>query len=825
MTLFWNELNDATMILTINQRLTRWLLASKPVQVRVSVVPWRSWVLQLWQTQCSSTSQLLNAAQENLLWRSIITVEIAPGVDGLGLASIAQQAYQTCQQWRQSIQNIAQPHSIEVSTFIQWAMAFEAQCNEHGWVTEDQAINQVIDQLDTMPLPSKMVVVGMDNPTPQLQKLLDKLLTDFLPLPNKSGSMVHLYACQNRTDEYYQAAYWAKQQSQQNKTVAVVVPELQSEWRNLQRIFNEVVGPGHYQMSGGLPLSQYPPIAAALNIVRLKIDTHFTSISAVARSRYISGAEAERDERDCLDIELRKGLTTQSTLLSWLEKQAALDVCPLLLQALMQFHVLPWPETAAPAKWAEYMRTALVTLGWPGEVMLNSEEYQAFERFYQCLETLQSLQAVVPLLSAEAAVFELQHVLQNTSFQPESPADVKIHILGMLETVGLSFDGLWLCNLSEDVLPQAAAPNPLLPISWQRQLNMPHASQTREVHYAWRLLQQWQQQTTVLYISYPEQQKDIRLEPSPLLAEFGKATRLPTFITQHQRAYQQPLSKPMLDARASAVGVIEKTQLKGGANILKSQALCPFQAFAKIRLHSDEFPVVTDTIDAKLRGMILHDALEQVWRQLQSHTELMQRLDQQDWQWLDKNVQRVLVKWQAQWPTLLTPVMVDLEQERLVTLIQRWLAIEAERPPFQVLSQEKTLYGDIAGIPLMLRMDRVDQLATGEKIIIDYKTGSVSRSKWYGERPTDPQLPLYATLTDVEGITFAKLHPKYLGFEGVSAQDADWPAVTAEWRRVLTALAQQFLQGNATVDPISRNEACDRCHLQSLCRIGAGGGL
>ena len=49
----------------------------------------------------------------------------------------------------------------------------------------------------------------------------------------------------------------------------------------------------------------------------------------------------------------------------------------------------------------------------------------------------------------------------------------------------------------------------------------------------------------------------------------------------------------------------------------------------------------------------------------------------------------------------------------------------------------------------------------------------------------------------------------------------DWPALEAEWRRSLDALAVEVRNGLAAVAPRDIVRTCRECGLQSLCRIGA----
>src|SRR4029077_16188899 len=84
---------------------------------------------------------------------------------------------------------------------------------------------------------------------------------------------------------------------------------------------------------------------------------------------------------------------------------------------------------------------------------------------------------------------------------------------------------------------------------------------------------------------------------------------------------------------------------------------------------------------------------------------------------------------------------------------------EAARPGFRVFATEYEAVLSLAGIDFDLRIDRIDQIASdGALLVFDFKTGPVSPNSVMGERPLEPQLPLYAlSVAGVGAIAFAQV--------------------------------------------------------------------
>jgi RecB family exonuclease len=128
------------------------------------------------------------------------------------------------------------------------------------------------------------------------------------------------------------------------------------------------------------------------------------------------------------------------------------------------------------------------------------------------------------------------------------------------------------------------------------------------------------------------------------------------------------------------------------------------------------------------------------------------------------------------------------------------------------------------------RIDRMDRLDDGSHALIDYKTGRATPSSWRGQRPDEPQLPLYAVSASekVSAVAFARLQPGAMKFSGVSMAEKQipgvkpaksWAGLINSWKRELESLAAGFAQGDARVDPKNGFATCRACDLQPLCRV------
>jgi hypothetical protein len=273
----------------------------------------------------------------------------------------------------------------------------------------------------------------------------------------------------------------------------------------------------------------------------------------------------------------------------------------------------------------------------------------------------------------------------------------------------------------------------------------------------------------------------------------------------------------------------------GGANLLELQSLCPFRAFAELRLKAQPLPAPQPGIDARQRGKLLHFALEQFWHATGSSAVLHSRSRDATLALLRECVQRASDRIGTRIPGAIDPALLRREATRAERLISQLIDWELARAGFDVQALESAQRLAIAGTTLPLRLDRVDRLDDGALVVIDYKTGAPQTFDAHAERPPRPQLPAYAIAV---GDQVAAVIAVYLGRElklrgladrpgrvpgrgidAVSGGAGNWPPLLRQWRERLERLMREFLEGHAAVQP--QPGACEYCHLPSLCRVDA----
>lgn len=269
----------------------------------------------------------------------------------------------------------------------------------------------------------------------------------------------------------------------------------------------------------------------------------------------------------------------------------------------------------------------------------------------------------------------------------------------------------------------------------------------------------------------------------------------------------------------------------GGAALLNEQVACAFKAFGHFQLRARMMVNDEAWLSAKFKGIATHQALERVWQVLQDQRNLLNYSDDDLRDLVDRELGFVLQDLGRNVMFFLPQALAQLELVRLRHLILSWLVLEKKRPYFKVLAMEQLVVAHLGSLVIKLRLDRVDELEDGQRLVLDYKTGAVNVKDWFSELMTDMQLPLYLLTQKASGAALAQvnLQPK---FSGVVRDDMElfselkhlssfssqsWDEVLLGWQEKIHNLVYEITQGVAKVDPLPG--ACDYCDLQALCRI------
>jgi ATP-dependent helicase/nuclease subunit B len=415
-----------------------------------------------------------------------------------------------------------------------------------------------------------------------------------------------------------------------------------------------------------------------------------------------------------------------------------------------------------------------------------------------------------------------------------------LQVLGILEAAGQTFDHLWIVGMQAGQWPAAAKPNPFIPVHMQRELKMPQASAEREWSFASNLMAQYLHCAAEIIASYSVQNQGVPEKGSSLLDEFTRVTVTAPDIVNPQWIALQEASQPeyFVDDCAPALDKEELAVIRGGSGLLEDQSQCPFRAFAKRRLGIQPLSEHEIALSAAERGTLLHDVLYALWGGIGDSDTLAAMSAVALESLIATSIVQGLEKVAVSRRNALGVTYFELETKRLSTLLAEWVEVEKKRSPFVVLAREQEIELQLSALSISMRADRIDLMPDGAQFIIDYKSGLCSVGDWLGERPAKPQLPLYALAMEetVAGLSYAQIRPdecKYIGAgqievaEGVRADTEkwvkdkmpvkDWEDLTEQWQDNLERLAQEFLRGDSSVNPL--NNSCTFCGLQPLCRI------
>jgi ATP-dependent helicase/nuclease subunit B len=835
------------------------------------VLSWTQWLESLWSELIvtgSDTRLLLNEAQEHDLWRAVVSGAREGSEATLGsadsLADMAHQAWHLANEYGATSRLRAFASTHDARTFAGWAEIFARGCEQRGYLSRaalETTLRQHIETGNLAP-PAHITLAGFGEWTPTQTELLDTMssagsiiVQQPLETPPQPDALRAVVPAEKEQDELLAIARWVRSFIEQRQAaghtarVGILLPDVEKDRPALESVLREVLAPElqrigedlsstPYEFAGGQPLSSLPMIAVVLDLARwIQWPLELSKVSALLLSPWVGALDGRNQSAqfDALALRQAKLLRQEIDLpgLLSLAQRSNHGAAPLTwLQPLNAF-LKKNENRNTPrsfADWAGFLRGLAKAANWPGERPLTGNEFQATTAWDHLLDQLATLDFRGQRVPFATALHTLERLANATLFVPPSN-DAPVQIMTPANALGLTFDALILARATDDNWPPVERTNPLLGWALQVSVAMPGTSQARATERAHQAMERLLASSSSVLFTYAKEDADGHQRLSPSIADLGWP-QIEACDLNPPDTEQMPLQQELVED-LTPLPLLPSPKVRGGARVLQLQAACGFRAFAEMRLGASELESGTAGFDARESGSLLHGAMNRFWKEVRSQ-DALQAMPRETRQALlnlciaesiDKDL-RIQGSWDEAY--------VALQKERLQRLLLQWLDKELERGSFEVQHLEHDEFIGIGPLDLKLRIDRLDLVEDGV-FLVDYKTGYSSDPKnWLGERPDEPQLPLYALLPDpgeLKGLAFAKVRPgrdmKWLGFQDAEGMIPGTPAKTVldmqqqveEWRATLTTLAEDFANGAAAVQPKDYPTTCIHCAQRLLCRL------
>lgn len=886
-------------VVTVNARLSRYLRSRYDMDMEKSghtawptpvIIPLFSWLENLWAENWPDRP-VLSATRAQTLWEKVVSEDRLLSKEIMSSRGVAKTAYDAYSLIREYCITLHEDIYLteEAKGLKRWAEMYDGEVGRLGFIEPASLPERVIRLIreGRIDIRERVVFAGFDEVTPRMATLIRAIegkggKVEFWPFhPESSNSQpptpkpLSIRGYADEVEEVVQAARWARRSLRPDMRIGFLVPDIERYKGVMRREFTAELNPDAifpwkdtkevFNISLGAPLSDEPIIKTALDILSISEDGQdINKISAILLSPYFAATDEEYFSLGGLDARLRRENRFKVSIsdICWMMDRKPMNDMTMLRKRLESWTAFLKESRGnlLPSCWADNLSKLLKDTGWPSRrYTASSAEYQALKAWNNLLEGFASLDDVLGRISRTEAVSCLSKIANDTIHQPES-LECPIQVMGLLESSGIYFDHVWILGAHADSLPALPSPNPFIPLFIQKRLNLPHSTPERELSFSKRLVNRVLSSAHSIDVSYPKVVDKKEVSVSPLF-HFSENPPLPPFA-------KVGISSPPLEKGDAGGFISESSRLKdavhskifigdmppdidippseeelgmtsGGTSIIKDQSWCPFRAFAIHRLRACGIETPGLGLSAQNRGTIIHSALKAFWDSVRDSAGLREIIERNDLERIIRD--SVIEAFRRSYPIEpLSERYLELEKERVADILREWIKVaESDRGDFIVEKTEYTTDITIEGLKITARLDRIDMVDDGKKIIIDYKTGECSKSDWLSDRPRDPQLLVYNLVDTFGAISFAKVKPGECGFIGISKEDDmlpgvvsfekdaklreklqginTWEELTESWKGVVNGLARRFMEGKNAVDPIDK--VCDYCNLKGLCRI------
>ena len=261
--------------------------------------------------------------------------------------------------------------------------------------------------------------------------------------------------------------------------------------------------------------------------------------------------------------------------------------------------------------------------------------------------------------------------------------------------------------------------------------------------------------------------------------------------------------------------------------------MCNFKSFAKYRLRLSEQEQPSLGLSPKDKGIVIHEVLQKLYNHHKSINQVL--ISENKENEISLHIENLLSKYLNKKPLSGNKNYISNTKNSLLKMIIEFLKLEKTREKFTVIATEKQHQLKIADMTIKCIIDRVDEVANNQYLLLDYKTGHATPSHWF-EPLQDPQMPIYSIIykKEVIGAAFAKINHMQVTYSGIVDPDyqipgtltkhksfTEWQSILDYWDETITNLVISYSKGSTALTPRD-NTVCKNCDYQRLCRVWDG---
>ena len=840
---------------------------------------------ELWQRGqlfglISDAREWVDTTASSALWRHVVGEEAdLSGSEITRVATLASEAWALAHRYTfplKSLENLVQG-SDNLSLFARCALRMQALLKLRRGVTQPELASALLTVLEPLRwlLPSRVVLTpafAANTAHTRLLAAMTQLGVVVAPWGAWGGpqrdpvpSVTHRFA--DAAQEMHAAIAWAARAVREREAsgdnasnrVAIVVPDLSSHrsvWLSALREhlnpdawwLNPETDRDRFNLSVGLCLGEYPHIHCLITVLRATYGNSQGNTDTEALAQALMHPRWGRTSESLKRIErqqstlLERGID-QSTLADWWDVLPATVAQCASLQAGYRRNDSALKQTRMSRAAHGVAINAAVQALTERAMIAQSDLFQLDAAWLEAIEGWTQLDRWLPPITAQQAVGELTQLANQQTFQPEA-GPAPIQVMGLLESAGVPLAAAWIIGFTDAVLPESFKPNPMLPMAWQAANHVGLGSRDEVRRRAGALWANWGALTGSLQVSYASDAD-------------GSVQRLSTLAASLNVSDHEPVAVPTSTAAQSLISIADETlpaRLQSettrplSSSDIDRQAHCPRKAAASfMRLHEWSEHMVG--ISPRVRGTLVHEVMAAIG-------EARMRAIFDGAGEPTAAALRVVASVAfmhaatvaAEKRPRIPAAVWDIERARLLPLIDQVIALDATRAGFRVVNVEEDVTAQLFDNAFKLRVDRVDDFAAALTeddqfgVVLDYKTGTVSRSDWFAEnssgRLAAPQLPLYllalhavmpADVPRIGAIGYLIISDDAVKFIGLGADEAlatkkaardepDWYELTTQWKDQLAQLVGEIDTGVAEVAPLKGRATCGHCGFASFCR-------